>query len=372
MFGDKVVNSTDCNIVPVGKRRDGGTRYWCLEHRADATAKYGRPSASCRHAAISPITPSQRIRIDIRAYPGGLALWGAVPPVFDTTAKSLDRGVHVHARRNESTAKCIDGTFREVELVGIDTSSSSSLFRVSELDAIYYMVSSVFGYSVKYIECTYCGYPHLDKDWFSVHPHRRHLCAGCGKHFRDVEIAIGNPLAKIREQLKIPIQTVTESTEQLHMQQSDLPGGIRIWGSNPAIAWTASNAEAAGIHIHGYAVDKRDPVVDDTYRQVRIDEIDINADMVRILMAQMALPHLAGRIIDISCSNCGTPHFDTATWAYTPHTTHTCESCGANFGSGRRLRKCIGNPLIGLIAQLGKTAPRPPKSHEIGLLTEAP
>src|SRR6267378_3294771 len=31
-----------CKIVVVGKRRDGGTRYWCLKHRADATAKYGR------------------------------------------------------------------------------------------------------------------------------------------------------------------------------------------------------------------------------------------------------------------------------------------------------------------------------------------
>src|SRR5687768_1337518 len=27
----------NCNIVSVGKRRDGGTRYWCLAHRADAT-----------------------------------------------------------------------------------------------------------------------------------------------------------------------------------------------------------------------------------------------------------------------------------------------------------------------------------------------
>ena len=47
--------SGSCNIVAVGKRRDGGTRYWCLAHRSDATAKYGRRAATCRGALIPPI-----------------------------------------------------------------------------------------------------------------------------------------------------------------------------------------------------------------------------------------------------------------------------------------------------------------------------
>src|SRR5258708_1652769 len=42
-------NRVACHVVSVGKRRDGGTRYWCLLHRADATAKYGRPAKSCRY-----------------------------------------------------------------------------------------------------------------------------------------------------------------------------------------------------------------------------------------------------------------------------------------------------------------------------------
>ena len=29
---------------------------------------------------------------------------------------------------------------------------------VSELDALYYMVTSMFGYTMKYIECTLCGF----------------------------------------------------------------------------------------------------------------------------------------------------------------------------------------------------------------------
>ena len=46
-------SSSACDIVSVGKRRDGGTRYWCLRHKADATAKYGRPADTLSHRAHS-------------------------------------------------------------------------------------------------------------------------------------------------------------------------------------------------------------------------------------------------------------------------------------------------------------------------------
>ena len=40
-----------CHIVSVGKRRDGGTRYWCLKHRADATKRLRRYATSCTNTA---------------------------------------------------------------------------------------------------------------------------------------------------------------------------------------------------------------------------------------------------------------------------------------------------------------------------------
>ena len=46
--------SPECHIVSVGKRRDGGTRYWCLQHKADATAKYGKRARTCRAAHVRP------------------------------------------------------------------------------------------------------------------------------------------------------------------------------------------------------------------------------------------------------------------------------------------------------------------------------
>src|SRR5260370_36908878 len=82
---DSDVSSSACDIVSVGKRRDGGTRYWCVRHKADATAKYGKPAGLCRTAHIAPISAADTLALNIDKYEGGIALWGAVPPVYDTT-----------------------------------------------------------------------------------------------------------------------------------------------------------------------------------------------------------------------------------------------------------------------------------------------
>src|SRR5262245_20948494 len=74
----------ECEIVPVGKRRDGGTRFWCVKHRGDATAKYGRRAKECRLASEPAITERQTLTLRLNDYPGGVALWGAVAPVYDT------------------------------------------------------------------------------------------------------------------------------------------------------------------------------------------------------------------------------------------------------------------------------------------------
>lgn len=83
-------SSWECQVVAVGKRRDGGTRYWCLRHKADSTAKYGKPAIACRASHITPIGAKDRLELDIDDYSGGIALWGAVPPVYDTTTLPMD------------------------------------------------------------------------------------------------------------------------------------------------------------------------------------------------------------------------------------------------------------------------------------------
>jgi hypothetical protein len=79
-------------------------------------------------------------------------------------------------------------------------------------------------------ECTHCWWPHLDKDWFSAHPHRRHLCAGCGKHVHDRVTGIGNPIIGVRDACEVKHHEVVLAPKALDIKQSDYAGGIQIWG----------------------------------------------------------------------------------------------------------------------------------------------
>ena len=363
-------SSGGCEIVAVGKRRDGGTRYWCFQHKADATAKYGRPADCCRRSHIPAILSAETLSIDVNEYDGGVALWGAVPPVYDTTLQALDRGIHVHARTTKGGSKDIDTTYRSVRLIGGPGNAEKETVTVSELDAIYYMVSRVFGLEMKCVECTYCGYSHLDKDWFSVHAHRRHLCAGCGKYFRDTQISIGNPVCQLGGTSRRGKKLSRPATAKLDIRQRDFPGGIQIWGSNLAILWTGELDEEEGIHVHAFEGDGAKAVLDDTFAQVMIDGLSLDPSMVRTLMAQSALPHIENRVVDVRCSKCGAAKFDSGEDGFTPKTEHCCAKCGANFPSRGRLRNVIGNPLIGVLERLAKSAPRPPQKHDIGLLPE--
>jgi len=357
-----------CDIVPVGKRRDGGTRYWCLYHKADATAKYGKAADACRAAHIPPLAAHDVFDLSLDKFKGGVALWGAVPAVYDTTLLPMDRGIHVHARVSPDAEKEMDRTFRAVRLSGRALPSGGLL--VSELDAIYYMVTSVFGFPMRKVLCSYCSWPHLDRDWFSVRPHRRHLCAGCGRHFTDTESGVGNPIVGVREACGITPHKSVTSKKQLRIKQADFPGGIQIWGSNPAFLWTSHHAEEGGIHVHAFRTESDVPELDETYGRVRIDGVALDPRMVRVRMAQSALPSLRGRVVSMDCPTCHITHFCVGADAYSPAATHRCRKCEREFSTPGRFRKKIGNPLSAILKRLEVHAPRCPQHHELDLLPE--
>ena len=368
--GPNVANPGDCCVTAVGKRRDGGTRYWCLAHKADATAKYGRPSSRCRAAHIAPVSPDETMMLNMDEYPGGVALWGAVPPVYDSTRLPLERGIHVHARKDRTGIKYIDRTVRAVRLAG-GRIPKSGVF-LSEEDTIYYMVSTIFGFEMRHVVCAFCGYSHLDKDWFSVHMHRRHLCAGCGKYFRDSVPGIGNPIRQMQCDYNVKPGDAKESARSLNIWQKDFPGGIQIWGSNPAFVWSSENAEDEGIHIHAFDVDGETRLHDETYSEVVVDGISLDPVMVRTLMAQRALPHIESRFVSLTCNRCLTSEFSVGEEAFTPKVGRTCSMCNGKLQGGGKLRKVISNPLIEILDDLRRRAPRTPQKHSSGLLREAP
>jgi hypothetical protein len=358
-----------CDVVAIEKRRDGGTRYWCRAHRADATAKGGTMAVRCRRANTVPIRADETLTLDLDKYLGGVALWGAVPAVYDTTRQKMDCGIHVHTRLTLECPKDTDWTYRAVRLVGRGLQEEGIV--VSEIDAIYYMISSIFGFPMTFVTCTHCGWPHLDKDWFSVHPHRRHLCAGCGKHFYDRVTGIGNPIIGFRDALAIGEHEIVPAEKTLDINQSEYPGGIQIWGSNPAFLRTQPKPEEEGIHVHAFRTDgQAEPTLDDTFREVNIDGIRLDPVMVRVLMAQNVMPSLKSRVRSMNCTNCGHSQFDLGEAAYVPLPRHTCSECGWQFPTPGRLRNVAANPLPAILAELSKLAPRPPQEHRLDLLPE--
>ena len=357
-----------CHVTAVGLRRDGRMRYWCLAHKADATGKYGRKLAVCRGAGTRPISEEETLTLNLDQFAGGVALWGAVPAVYDTTRLPLDQGIHVHAREVPGGDKVHDRTFRAVKLTGGKLPEGGIAF--SELDAVYYMVSSVFCFSVRYIECSLCGYPHLDKDWFSIHPHRRHLCAGCGRHFRDTAIGIGNPIAQLQTATGLAPRKPIPAARPLHIRQQDYPGGIQIWGSNPAIIWSAAKSEDEGIHVHAFKGQDGRADPDGTFSTVTIDGVTLDPVMVRTLMAQNALPHIAGRVFSMKCVDCNRPAFDADEAAFTPEVGRRCSKCSGSLSGSGRLRKAIANPLVEVLERLSFKAPRSPQRRSLGLLPE--
>jgi ribosomal protein S27E/predicted RNA-binding Zn-ribbon protein involved in translation (DUF1610 family) len=361
-----------CNIVPVGRRRDGGTRYWCLGHHANATAKYGTPAEKCVAADDESIAPEDTLDLDFRGYPGGIALWGSVPAVYDTTNKPMDRGIHVHARVEKGGEKVIDRTYRKLRIPLAKDLLSDGWAEVDEIDAINYMVSGVFGFETTTVNCTYCGFPHLDRDWFAVHAHRRHQCHGCGKQFSDSAAGVGNPLATVRQMLGAKRPKLVPAKRKARFNQRDFPGGVQIWGSNPAILWTSARAEEDGIHVHAFkTADEEMPSgLDDTFAEVLIDGVALNAAHVRTFMAQSAMPHLEGRVVDLVCPGCGDHHFDEGEHAFTPHIEHSCHSCGLAFGAPGQMKKTIANPFAGVRQALAKLAPNPLRNDKLGLRPE--
>jgi hypothetical protein len=362
---------TECDIIYVGRRRDGGSRFWCMAHKADATAKYGVAAAHCVAAFDEPIPASATLELDPSVYPGGVALWGSVPACYDTTTLPTDRGIHVHARKNPGLHKDIDATYRRLLVPFRKDLISGPMLEVEEIDAINFMISSVFGFPTIEIHCTHCGFSHLDRDWFAVHLHRRHQCHGCGRQFSDVEAGIGNPVAGLRTALHTKTHPLKPAGRTIEIEQVDYRGGIQVWGSNPAIYWTSDASEEIGIHLHAFKkATSHVPHIDDTFDRVVVDGVELDANQVRYYMAQSAMPHLDGRVMALICSACGAPHFDTAERAYTPHINHECETCGATFRARASIKKSIGNPFAAVRLQLSSKAPNPLRNDHLGFRPE--
>ena len=324
----------------IGKLRNGAPRLWCVVHRAQA-----RSLDHCSEAA-KPTAPPKRVKVEVAKYPGGVALWGALPPVINTATAPGESGVHLHARREVGGKKNIDDTFDEVTVIDGDkrvvlTANSATAFNISRL----------FGQHVKYLECPRCGEAHVDAGEFAARPHRKHLCLACGHDFYDSEPSIGNPIAAVAARYENGRQLVSAG-RALKANHDEFGGGFQVWGTHAAILWTAPVPEESGIHVHGFKDGDEIPSVDETYDKVEIEGFRLDAEQIRLLMAQMAIPGLAERLIIAGCPRCRRAQFDTGMDAITPHRTRTCVECDLAFEPAGRRKAGISNPVVAIAMRI--------------------
>lgn len=336
-----------CNIGAEVKNRNGHPRWWCYTHGAPAWGPGGVQLDQCGGAA-SAQEPDDVLRLDPTQFAGGVGLWGAVQPVFNTGPEPSDWGVHVHARARPGGHKLIDQTYPRVvlEAAGIETEVDSQC-------ATAYVVASVFGLELKRLCCPRCGGAHLDAEEFATSAHRKHQCNHCGRHFfdPDAEPSISNPLAGIAATIGGNVAPPIQSHQVLSLEQSDFTGGIAIWGSNQALLWTTDRPEEAGVHVHAWS-GSGELVLDDTFGSVSVDGLPFDPDQCRVLMVQQSLRFLRGRVVDLSCPSCGLPHFDRGPDALLPHSSHTCLGCREVFFGRNRHRLVVANPLVAAVRRL--------------------
>lgn len=268
------------------------------------------------------------LSIEPASYPGGIALWGALPPVYDTTQMSVERGVHVHARKVPGKRrKEIDSSYSVVTVV-----SGGKMVRISEDAAVAYVGAAILGLPLKYIVCPGCEAPHLDLGNYALDPHRKHLCLCCQQLFEDADRAIGNPIILAKYLLDdSPIERpMKKAKRRLEIDQRSplYSGGVRLWGTHPAILWTAIREEDEGIHVHAYHAGEESAFVDETYGAVSIDGIELDPRAIRSFMVQQQAPMVYEKLARVVCMKCSRAIVeDKAPKAIMPSTEHLCD-CG--------------------------------------------
>lgn len=349
-----------CNIVYIGKNRNGTLRYWCTEHHAPASNGKGEVLEPCLAKVNSIVEVAENsLTIDPSEYPGGIALWDVALAVYDTTNWALDLGIHVHARRELGKEKQIDKTFQFVHVA-----NNGETVDFDYLSAISYLSTNMLGHEMVYLECPKCGYPHLDKDWFAANPHRKHLCSRCGTNFYVSTPSIGNPMMKAKaifddEQI---YRKIVRPYRSIWLKQADFPYGISFWGSNAALLCTSAKDEEYGIHIHAYANNSIQPTIDETYDEVFIDGVHLDVEQVRTYMVQKTLPYLKDRVVLLQCPSCKEYIFETGENSYTPHTEHMCQQCGTTV---KTRKKVVASPMEAIIMALHKKTNLPLRSSDI-------
>jgi hypothetical protein len=181
--------------------------------------------------------------------------------------------IHVHVRPKAGGPKTVDMDYQALSL---RYTAGEGLFRAEDITRVNITPPAAFefvtglerGARMDCINCSHCGYPHLDLGEFARRPHRKHFCANCGRDSTwSKEEIISTPLQPLHDSFA---KTLKYTAPDRCLNLDEYPGyGYTIWASTPAVVWTPARPQELGIHVHAYDRGRR--VIDETFGEVALE-----------------------------------------------------------------------------------------------------
>lgn len=265
-----------CDFVNAGKFRHGAPRWWCRTHQShwgtkadiESLNSLGEIVCANRHQEMSYVVAPKIIDLEEAMEVG---IWCSMPSALSSGA-ILPRApkIHVHVRKASGAEKLIDSDFQAIsvkykEASGLFASSDINIVNITPPAAFEFVRSLEYGKELDCINCSHCGYPHLDLGDFAEKPHRKHFCANCGRDSTwSKKPIVSTPLKPMHD----AYPNASNFVEPDRVLNLDNYTGCKyvLWASTPAVMWTADRPQEKGIHVHVHDGNSR--IVDDTFSEV--------------------------------------------------------------------------------------------------------
>lgn len=268
-----------CDFVNAGKFRHGAERWWCRTHQThwgtkgdqEALDRFGEMRCANHtqpmHYVVSPLALNLNDHAEV-------GIWCSMPAALSTVPiKPRPPRIHVHVREDADRKKIIDRDFFAISLL---YNEQLQLFGNKDITRVNITPPSAFEFvcslesrrEMSCINCSHCGYPHLDLGDFARTPHRKHFCGNCGRDSTwSAGPIVSTPLKPLHDQYA---DSLKYETPDRSLNLDEYEGcSYTIWASTPAILWTAKRPQEFGIHVHVHRGTER--VVDETFGQVILD-----------------------------------------------------------------------------------------------------
>ncbi|MGO9265246.1 MAG: hypothetical protein ACLQBA_10235 [Candidatus Binataceae bacterium] len=267
-----------CDFVHAGKFRHGSERWWCRTHQThwgtkadqESFEQFGEMRCANHTQPMNYVLSPLTINLTDHAEVG---IWCSMPAAL-STEKIVPRPpkIHVHVRPDTGGKKTIDRDFDAISLLYSD---SLGLFGNSDITRVNVTPPAAFEFvcgleanrEMTCINCSSCGYPHLDLGDFARTAHRKHFCGNCGRDSTwSKDPIVSTPLKLLHDEYAT---TLKYETPDRSLDLDDYQGcSFTVWASTPAIVWTAARPQEFGIHVHVH--DGQTRVVDETYGKLTL------------------------------------------------------------------------------------------------------